>query len=187
LCGSQPTIGLDVAPKLRFHQDRLREVSDFHTRLMRRMDCIASAKGANCPVDLATGAGTGFHLISDHVGAFARRGLCARDPQRAQLDQAMMAVPRRTLSSGAFAPYSPAATLPYGKRWRLFHSPNDAFLTANTHREDISPFDVLQPAYAALYGGAFHPTAEGHAVVADHVVRHARTVLEQRRTEEAAR
>lgn len=180
LCGSQPTIGLDVAPRLRFHPERLREVADFHGRLMRRMECIASSRNANCPVDLATGAGTGFRLIGDHVGAFARRGLCARDPQRAQFDQAMMAVPRRTLSTGEFAPYSPAATLPYGKRWRLFHTPNDAFLTANTHREDISPFDVLQPAYAALYGGAFHPTAEGHAVVADHVVRHARTVLEQK-------
>ena len=187
LCGSQPTIGLDVAPRLRFDPERLREVADFHARLLRRMECIASSKGANCPVDLATGAGTGFRLIGDHVAAFARRGLCARDPQRAQLDQAMMAVPRRTLSTGEFAPYSPAATLPYGKRWRLFHTPNDAFLTANTHREDISPFDVLQPAYAALYGGAFHPTAEGHAVVADHVVRHARAVLEQRRTDEAAR
>ena len=42
-------------------------------------------------------------------------------------------------------------------------------------------FDLLQPAYAALYWGAFHPTAEGHSMVADHVVRHARTVLEQRR------
>ena len=36
----------------------------------------------------------------------------------------------------------------------------------------------LQPPYAALYSGAFHPTAEGHALVADHVVKHARTILD---------
>ncbi|KAA5601874.1 hypothetical protein [Blastochloris sulfoviridis] len=180
VCGSLPTLGLDVGPNLRFSRQRLSEVSAFHAKLVRRLGCIASAKGADCPLDLATGAGTGFHLVGDHLAAFGRRGLCARDPQRLQLDQAMMAVPRRALSSGEFVPYSPAAALPYGKRWRLFHTPNDAILTANTHREDISPFDVLQPVYAALYGGAFHPTAEGHAVVADHVVRHARTVLEAR-------
>ncbi|ALK10174.1 hypothetical protein [Blastochloris viridis] len=185
LCGSPPTLGLDVAPQLAFSPERLREVSGFHARLLQRMTCIASSKGADCPTNLATGAGTGFRLIGDHVGAFARRGLCAREPQRAQLDQTMMAVPRRSLATGEFVPYSPAATLPYGRHWRLFRTPNDAFLTANTHRDNISPFDVLQPAYAALYGGAFHPTAEGHAVMADHVVRHARTVLEERQNEPA--
>ncbi|NJL08696.1 MAG: hypothetical protein HC900_10865 [Methylacidiphilales bacterium] len=185
ICGSLPTLGLDVAPSLRFSRQRLREVSAFHARLVQRLGCTASSKGADCPVDLATGAGTGFRLVGDHLAAFARRGVCARDPQRLQTDQTMMAVPRRSLSSGEFVPYSPSATLPYGKRWRLFHTPNDAFLTANTHREDISPFDVLQPAYAALYGGAFHPTAEGHAVVADAVIRHARMVLEERQNEQA--
>ena len=58
--------------------------------------------------------------------------------------------------------------------------PNDAFLIANTHREDISPFDELQPPYAALISGAFHPTAEGHAIVADHVLRRVNALLEQR-------
>jgi hypothetical protein len=28
-----------------------------------------------------------------------------------------------------------------------------------------------------LYSGAIHPTAEAHAIVADHVVRHVRTIL----------
>ena len=185
LCGSCRRSASTSRPNLRFSRQRLREVSAFHAKLVQRLGCIASAKGADCPLDLATGAGTGFHLVGDHLAAFGRRGLCARDPQRLQLDQAMMAVPRRALSSGEFVPYSPAAALPYGRRWRLFHTPNDAFLTANTHREDISPFDVLQPVYAALYGGAFHPTAEGHAVVADHVVRHARSVLEERQSEAA--
>jgi len=56
-------------------------------------------------------------------------------------------------------------------------TPNDAFLTANTHREGISQFDILQPAYAALYSGAMHPTAEGHSIVADTMVKYAREVL----------
>jgi hypothetical protein len=28
-----------------------------------------------------------------------------------------------------------------------------------------------------MYSGAVHPTAEGHAIVADHVVRHVRTLM----------
>src|SRR5258708_638739 len=118
--------------------------------------------------------GTGFKLVTEHLAKFMRRGICARDPKRTLADQAMMAMPRRSRWSGEFEPYSPAGALPYGHRWRLFHTPNDAFLTANTHREGISPFDILQPAYAALYSGAMHPTAEGHSMVADSVLAHAR-------------
>jgi hypothetical protein len=91
----------------------------------------------------------------------------------------MMAMPRK-FGSGDFAPYNPAYALPYGHRWRLFHTPNDAFLTANTHREGVSLFDIMQPAYAALYSGAMHPTAEGHAIVADSVLPHVRSIVTAR-------
>jgi len=184
LCGTFSKLGLDIAPNMKFDRERMREVSEFHQRLLQRLECIANARHGDCPANLATGTGTGFHLVTDHLAAFAKRGMCARDPAHAQLDQTMLGVPRLLLSTQEFAPYLPASTLPYAHRWRLFHTPNDAFLTANTHRESISPFDVLQPVYAGLYGGAFHPTAEGHAIVADTVVRHARTLLEPRGRDE---
>ena len=41
----------------------------------------------------------------------------------------------------------------------------------------MSLFDILQPAYAGLYSGAIHPTAEGHAIVADSVLPHVRSVI----------
>ena len=53
------------------------------------------------------------------------------------------------------------------------------------HREGVSPFDILQPAYAGLYSGAIHPTAEAHAIVADHVMRHVRAVLDKESKETA--
>ena len=89
-----------------------------------------------------------------------------------------MRMPRRPGNGDAFKPYSPAAALPYAHQWRLFRTPNDAFLAANTHREGTSLFDILQPAYAALYSGAIHPTAEAHAIVADHVMRHVRALVD---------
>jgi hypothetical protein len=39
--------------------------------------------------------------------------------------------------------------------------------------------DLLQPAWAGLYSGAIHPSAEGHAIVADHIVKHARAMLDK--------
>jgi len=98
-----------------------------------------------------------------------------------------MRVPRVPLGSAEFKPYSPAATLTYEHHWRLFRSPNDAFLAANTHREGTAPFDTLQPAWAGLYSGAIHPTAEGHAIVADHIVKHARVLLDKREVVENLR
>jgi hypothetical protein len=186
LCGAQPTLGMDVHPGLNLHRGRLKETADFLDEFLGRLECIAG-KGRNCPGNLATGAsGTGFRLITDHVPEFTKRGVCARDPKRSLADGINMRVPRRAPGGEAFRPYSPAATLPYARHWRLFRTPNDAFLTAHTHREGVSAFDILQPAYAGLYSGAIHPTAEAHAIVADYVVRHARTILDKPQPARAA-
>jgi hypothetical protein len=181
-CGGLPTLGMDVVPTFKISKARLQEVSDFAGDLQKRLQCIASTKSrGDCPGGLATGSGTGFHFITDHTTDFMKRGICARDPTRALVDQIAMRMPRRSKTTDEFEPYSPAAALPYAHRWRLIHNPNDAFLTVNLHREGISPFDILQPSYAALMSGAFHPTAEAHAIVADHVIRHVRALLDKER------
>jgi hypothetical protein len=178
LCGMRPTLGVDVHPKLRISRERIQEASTFQGELLAKLECMSdTSRRRDCPSGLATGRGTGFKLVTEHLAKFAKRGVCARDPQRAQLDGTMMAMPRQAPGGGEFEPYNPANALPYGHRWRLFHTPNDAFLTANTHREGVSLFDIMQPAYAALYSGALHPTAEGHAMVADSVLPHVRSVI----------
>jgi hypothetical protein len=180
LCGAQPTLGLDVHPNLKLSKQRLQETADFLRDFLGRLECIANTKnGKSCPA-LATGAGTGFTLVTDHIPEFTKRGMCARDPKRALADGVNMRVPRKTPSGDQWKPYSPVGTLPYAHQWRLFRTPNDAFLAANTHHEGVSPFDILQPAYAGLYSGAIHPSAEGHAIVADHMVRHVRVLVDKR-------
>jgi hypothetical protein len=180
LCGSHPTLGMDVHPSLKLSQQRLKETADFLRDLLARLECITSTAGHSCPAGLATGTGTGFTLVTDHIPEFPKRGMCARDPERPSADSIAMRIPRKTPTGDEFKPYSPAATLPYAHRWRLFRTPNDAFLLANTHREGTMLFDILQPAYAGLYSGAIHPTAEAHAIVADYVIRHARSILDKR-------
>jgi hypothetical protein len=179
ICGGQPTLGMDVHVGLKLNKQRLQETADFLRDFLGRLDCIASSsKGKSCPA-LATGAGTGFNLVTDHIPEFSKRGICARDPKRAFADGVSMRVPRKTLSGDEWKPYSPAATIPYAHHWRLFRTPNDAFLAANTHREGLSLFDILQPAWAGLYSGAIHPSAEAHAIVADHMVKHVRTAVDK--------
>jgi lysophospholipase L1-like esterase len=185
-CGLRPTLGLDVHQKFKMDYARVQEAGRFLGELSARLECISDAKRrADCP-RLATGAGTGFRLVTEHIPKFSRRGLCARDPKRADIDGTMMGMPRRVRGED-FKPYSPAFALPYGARWRLVHTPNDAFLTANTHRDGISPFDILQPPYVSLWSGAFHPTAEGHSIVADSVLPHIRSMLDKRDLADANR
>jgi hypothetical protein len=181
VCGAHPTLGVDVHTGLSLHRGRMQETSDFLRDFLGRLECIAGGKArAGCPANLATGAGTGFTLVTSHIAEFTKRGMCARDPKRAFADGIAMRVPRKPFNGDDFKPYSPAAALPYARQWRLVRTPNDAFLAANTHRDGISLFDILQPAWAGLYSGAIHPTAEGHAIVADHVVRHVRAMLDKR-------
>lgn len=181
VCGSEPTLGLDVYPKFRYDRVRTQQISNFVREMEQRQECMTDAAKPGCPAGLATGRGTGFHFITDHTVEFLHRGVCARDPQRAITDQINMAMPRVSNATQSFVPYSPAGAAPYAHRWRLVRDPNDAFLAANTHREGISPFDDLQPPYVALISGAFHPTTEGHAIVADHVLRHVNALLEKRK------
>ena len=162
-------------------RQRVAETADFLRDFQTRLECTSSvSRRADCPANLATGAGTGFRLVTEHIAKFARRGICARDPARALSDGIMMGMPRKSRNGDEFKPYSPAAALPYAHHWRLFRTPNDGFLTANSHREGISPFDILQPSYAGLYSGAVHPSAEAHAIVADHVMLHVRAILERK-------
>jgi hypothetical protein len=180
LCGSMPTLGMDVQPKLKLNRQRVAETAGFLQEFQTRLECTtSSSRHADCPKGLATGAGTGFTLVTEHLPKFAKRGICARDPSRVMSDGIMMGMPRKSRVTDEFKPYSPDDVLPYAHHWRLFRTPNDAFLIANTHLAGILPFDIMQPAYAGLYSGAVHPSAEAHAMVADSVMIHARAILDQ--------
>jgi hypothetical protein len=84
-----------------------------------------------------------------------------------------------------WTPYNPGDYQPYAARQRWFRTPNDAFMTGNFHVEaglltkllKIEPFAPFQLVLASTYSGAFHPTAEGQAAIADAVVDKARAVL----------
>jgi hypothetical protein len=80
------------------------------------------------------------------------------------------------LSASAYRPYLP--------RQRWVRTANDSYFTAMTYPQGMGA--TLQPAnihdatwgvLSAVYGGAVHPTAEGHAAMADAALPAVRRVL----------
>jgi len=154
-------------------------VSHFVTELQTRQECIDNASKSGCPAGSPPAAAP-----ASNSSPTTPRNSCiagcvpairARDERSGQYGHAAD-VGR---DSGFRSLFARGAT-PYAHHWRLVRGPNDSFLAANTHKEGISAFDDLQPPYAALISGAFHPTAEGHAIVADHVLRHVNDLLAKR-------
>jgi hypothetical protein len=118
---------------------------------------------------------TGFQYI-DTKAPFANRGVCAFADEAESAEGQM---PRADTAGSSFAPFLPSQFLPYAPRRRLFVTVNDSYLKANTQIDCagdcgvtlLPPIaDRLQLAMAGLYGGAFHRSAEGHAVVADAIM-----------------
>ena len=73
---------------------------------------------------------------------------------------------------------------PYAPRARWIRTANDSYFTAMTYPQGLS--SMLQPSnihdatwgiMSAVYGGAIHPTAEGHAAMADAALPAVRAVL----------
>jgi hypothetical protein len=92
-------------------------------------------------------------------------------------------LPRKV--NGTWEPYNPSEWRAYAQRQRWFRTPNDAFMTGNFHVSQSLLQKVLkaqglswvQLLLASIYSGAFHPTAEGQAAIADAVADRAREVL----------
>jgi hypothetical protein len=73
---------------------------------------------------------------------------------------------------------------PYASRARWIRTANDSYFTALTYPEGLPALlqpsdlhDAIWGVFAAVYGGAIHPTAEGHAAMADAALPAAREAL----------
>jgi hypothetical protein len=124
-----------------------------------------------------------WSFVDAHRAAFRGRGLCAgySDAPWTMADE--LRVPRKV--NGAWEPFNPSLWRAYAPRQRLFRTPNDAFMTGNFHvAKSLIQTALTKQGYgwvqlllASVYSGAFHPSAEGQAAIADAVVTQARAVL----------
>jgi hypothetical protein len=134
-------------------------------------------------------------FVEAHRAAFRGRGICATaggDISWTMADE--LRLPRK--HNGAWEPYNPSEWRAYAPRQRWFRTPNDAFMTGNFHVSQsllqsalkTHALSWVQLLLASIYSGAFHPTAEGQAAMADAVLAQARGVIakyEARRREES--
>lgn len=179
-CGG--TKGLEVFPPFHLDADKVGEAEDFTQELNSQLAALA---------------GNGWTYVDGFRDDFRSHGLCAVNGAG---PSEMLGFPRR--KNGRWEPFAPSQYAPYTPRQRWFRTPNDAFLTSNMHAAQISGFGAnctglltgafrglarnhwqpFQVFLASTYGGAFHPTAEGQARMADDVVKQARKILERAET-----
>ena len=175
--------GMDVSRMFRLQGRKAREAESF-------------ASGELTPLMKTAATDNGWTFVESHRADFAKHGICARggraDDKWAKLEKfprrrdvtlvganaADLPVPvrrrRKLVGYGKPAPHltwwpaPPNAFRPYYPRARWFRTPNDAFLTANMHDEVrfTGSARAMLTIFSA-YSGAFHPTAEGHAAIAD--------------------
>ena len=161
--------GMTVVPDFRMSTEKARDSMTAAERLHDIMSDTARAYG--------------WTFVEAHREAFRGRSICAGFTDHAMSSADDLRLPRKV--DGAWQPFNPADWRAYSSRQRWFRTPNDAFMTGNFHvsrsvmqkampTATLSWFQVL---LASLYSGAFHPTAEGQAAMADAAVIEARKVL----------
>lgn len=127
----------------------------------------------------------GWTLVDRHraAGFFKSRGLCAVSAEEQQLPQIANTKFPRFRENGpdsGWVPFKPDDYRHYAPRQRFFLTPNDAFLGTHFHTKNMPIMDGgpdVQMALWSAYSGAFHPTAEGQAAIADAVLQAARDKL----------
>ncbi|MEZ5787223.1 MAG: hypothetical protein R3D62_12340 [Xanthobacteraceae bacterium] len=182
--------GFDIHPAFGVDGKRLRDVTGFvEHRFLPRLRALATCGSGILCSDPASEVMT---FVSAHQPAFAQHGYCARSPADPVFDRECFSPTGESFASGpvegATQPlrcgYRPSEFRPYASRARWIRTANDSYFAAMTFPEGVSA--TLQPSnlhdatwgvLSAVYGGAVHPTAEGHAAMADAAAAAARTRL----------
>lgn len=161
--------GMEIVPDFHLSEQKLREGTWIGDKLHRLMRESAYTYG--------------WSFVETHRRAFVDRGICSGIAEDGGDIANELRVPRKV--NGLWRPYNPGDFRAYASRQRWFRTPNDAFMTGNFHvaaslLTKVLKFESLQwfqLLLASTYSGAFHPTAEGHAAIADAVAEKARVVL----------
>jgi hypothetical protein len=161
--------GMTVFPEFELNADKAKEDELAGEKLNRTMRGAAKTYG--------------WTYVERHRPEFAGHGICEGidDGEANAADDAR--IPLKTVTG--WSPYNPADYQPYVPRKRWFRTPNDAFMIGNYHISStvlkqvlkLQSIEWFQLVLASTYGGAFHPTSEGQAVIADAVLEKARAVL----------
>jgi lysophospholipase L1-like esterase len=192
LAGGEPCPGgrggFDIHPAFGVDGERLRRITTFvQDRFLPSLKEIVtcSARGA------CTTPSEAMTFVDAHQPAFADHGFCVRADSDPPFDRECFSPDGKSfndsLVEGAAEPLVCGAAVsefrPYAPRARWIRTPNDAYFAAMTFPEGValrpgSLHDAAWGVLSAVYGGAIHPTAEGHAAMADAALAAAKNVLQ---------
>jgi lysophospholipase L1-like esterase len=188
LCGGG-LAGFDVHPAFEVDAGRLARVGDFVSgRFFPALRALATCDAGLCQ-DPASDRMT---FVDAHQRAFADHGFCARADSDPAFDvdcfsasgESFHKDPVEAATHPLVCDHSVAEFRPYAPRARWIRTANDSYFTAMTYPEALPsalrPSDIHDATWgvsSAVYGGALHPTAEGHAAMADAALPAAREAL----------
>lgn len=183
--------GLDVHPAFTADAARLRGVTEFVlSRFLPKVKALARCEGGTI---CKTPDSDRMTFIESHQEAFARHGFCARSDEDPEFDRECFRQDGESFDSdpvsAATAPLAcgrrPSEFRPYAPRARWIRTANDSYFAAMTFARALPAasqpsniHDAAWGAMSAVYGGAFHPSAEGHAAMADAALPGVRDVLQ---------
>lgn len=182
--------GFDVHPAFHVGQERLDHVvrfvqSEFLPRLKALARCEAGVLCRDADADRMT-------FVDDHQPRFADHGFCARASDDPIFDKECFSESGESFQSdpvqGAAKPLAcdrrAAEFRAYAPRARWIRTANDSYFAAMTYPQGLSsalqPSDIHDASWgvlSAVYGGAIHPTAQGHAAIADAALAAAEAVV----------
>jgi lysophospholipase L1-like esterase len=182
--------GFDIHPAFNAEPRRLANISNYvQSEFLPRLKAIVTCGGGVMCRDPVRDRMT---FVDAHQATFALHGFCARAQSDPQFDRECFSAKGESFdpdivsaasqpmlcgrSAGEYRAYLPRA------RW--IRDANDSYFAAMTYPQALpsssQPADIHDATWgvlSAVYGGAVHPTAEGHAAMADAAVPAAAAVL----------
>jgi lysophospholipase L1-like esterase len=183
--------GFDIHPSFNAEPRRLANVSAFveNEFLPQLKALVLCGPGILC----RDPRGDAMTFVEAHQSAFASHGFCARAQTDPEFDRECFSAKGESFdpdivtaadqpmrcgrSAGEYRAYLPRA------RW--IRDANDSYFAAMTYPQGLpssmQPSDIHDATWgvlSAVYGGAVHPSAEGHAAMADAALPAAAAVLQ---------
>jgi lysophospholipase L1-like esterase len=183
--------GFDIHPSFNAQPQRLAAVSSFvENEFLPQLKALALCQGGILCRDPRADRMT---FVDSHQASFASHGFCARSESDPEFDRQCFSA-----SGDSFDPdLVTAASQPmlcgrsageyraYLPRARWIRDANDSYFAAMTYPQGLpssqQPADIHDATWgilSAVYGGAVHPSAEGHAAMADAATPAAASVLQ---------
>ncbi len=183
--------GFDIHPSFNAAPQRLANVSGYvENEFLPQLKALATCQSGVLCRDPASDRMT---FVDSHQAAFADHGFCARASTDPEFDRACFSQSGESFdpdivtaanqpmlcgrSAGEYRAYLPRA------RW--IRDANDSYFAAMTYPQGLpsssQPADIHDATWgilSAVYGGAVHPSAEGHAAMADAALPAVRSVLQ---------